>query len=191
MSALPSRDAMRDVRGWAVLATVWAWIGFGAALPQSVWALRSAQTAPIPAIDTSGVPDEAVAAVAEQLNCPTCQGYTLRDCPLTVCAQMREQIRARLAEGLSEQAIMEEFVDYYGPQVLNAPPREGFFLLAWWLPPIALVMGALLLALWVRGARGPANAPAAVARSGPPASPPPEGYAEAFERLADRGGKPS
>jgi cytochrome c-type biogenesis protein CcmH/NrfF len=94
------------------------------------------------------VPDEAVAAVAEQLNCPTCQGYSLRDCPLTVCAQMREQIRSSLAEGLDDQAIIAEFVEYYGPQVLNAPPKEGFFLLAWWLPPFALAAGALGLVVW-------------------------------------------
>jgi cytochrome c-type biogenesis protein CcmH/NrfF len=121
----------------------------GTAAPQATTPSDSAPSdAASAAAAAPRVPDEAVAAIAEQLNCPTCQGYSLRDCPLTVCAQMREQIRMSLAEGLDDQAIIDDFVAYYGPQVLNAPPKDGFFLLAWWLPPFALAAGALGLVVW-------------------------------------------
>ncbi len=87
--------------------------------------------------------DARVASVARQLHCPICQGYTLWDCPLEVCQQMRQQIRELLSAGWSEAAVREHFVQLYGPQVLNAPPLAGLYLLAWVVP---LALGALALA---------------------------------------------
>lgn len=97
---------------------------------------------------TAAAPPDAVAAVARTLNCPICQGYTLQDCPLEVCAQMRAEIASQLARGRSADEIRAAFVADYGPQVLNAPPTRGFFLAAWLTPVIALVLGALAVA-WI------------------------------------------
>ena len=96
----------------------------------------------------------AVAAVARGLNCPVCRGYTLQDCPLAVCEQMRDVIRDRLAAGRSADEIRSEFVESYGPQVLNAPPREGLYATAW-LVPLAVVIGlcCAAAALLARGGR--------------------------------------
>ena len=49
---------------------------------------------------------DAVAAIARDLNCPVCEGYNLQECPLVVCAQMREVIRERLAAGQTRQQIV-------------------------------------------------------------------------------------
>jgi hypothetical protein len=38
-------------------------------------------------------------------------------------------------------------VDEFGERILASPPREGFNLLAWWLPIAAVVAGAVALAL--------------------------------------------
>ncbi len=124
------------------------------ASPRALAMPRVQPALPTGAIDTSAVPDEDVSAIAQQLNCPTCEGYNLRDCPLTVCAQMRGQIRERLAAGVGEAAIIEEFVGYYGPQVLNAPPKRGLFLLAWWLPPAVLLLASLGVGTWGWRQRG-------------------------------------
>ena len=88
----------------------------------------------------TAVPPEDVAAIARTLNCPICQGYNLQDCPLPVCADMREAIRQRLASGESRQQIVDAFVSDYGPQVLNAPPRRGFLAAAWLVPPLAVIL---------------------------------------------------
>lgn len=105
------------------------------------------QPGPVPIAD---VPPEDVAEIARNLNCPLCQGYNLQDCPLEVCAQMRELIRERLAAGQSRDEIVAAFVVDYGPQVLNEPPRSGFFLGAWVLPIAALILGVIAVALYVR-----------------------------------------
>ncbi len=91
-----------------------------------------------------------VAEVARELNCPVCQGYNLQDCPLPVCAQMRELIRERLAAGETKDDILAAFVQDYGPQVLNAPPREGAFLAAWLLPIVVLLMGVAAAVVWLK-----------------------------------------
>jgi cytochrome c-type biogenesis protein CcmH len=104
------------------------------------------------------VPPEAVAAIARDLNCPLCQGYNLQDCPLTVCAQMRDQIRERLAAGATRETIIAGFVADFGPQVLNTPPTEGFFLAAWVLPALVLLAGAGIVLGVVRRGRRPVAA---------------------------------
>jgi len=117
----------------------------------------------------------AVARVANRLNCPICQGYTLRDCPLEVCAQMRAEIGRRMAEGEAEDAVVAAFVDLYGPAVLNEPPQRGFALLAW-LAPIAVVALAGFGALLRARARPTAQTTLQPA--------PPPGYAERVEAMA-------
>lgn len=120
--------------------------------------------------------------MARELNCPLCQGYNLQDCPLTVCAQMRELIAQQLAAGRTAEEIKAGFVADYGPQVLNAPPTRGVFLTAWVLPVVILVLGALGLAwFWRRGAR--ARGRAALVTSGPDGGDSADAYAERLEHL--------
>ncbi len=151
-----------------------------------------------PAADAPGVAPEAVAAVARTLNCPICQGYSLQDCPLEVCAQMRAEIAAQLAAGRTADEVRASFVADYGPQVLNAPPTRGFFLAAWLAPVAALVLGAVAVVVVVRrstaaAARRPrGTSPRPPAGSGPDrgapalpaASPAAPDYAARLEALA-------
>ncbi len=99
--------------------------------------------------------EEAVKEISENLNCPLCRGLTLYDCPLTICEQMRGVIRDKLVAGESREAIVQYFVEQYGEEVLNAPPKSGFNLAAWVLPIAALGAGGLFLAFvltgWFRG----------------------------------------
>jgi cytochrome c-type biogenesis protein CcmH len=98
----------------------------------------------------TAVAPEDVAAIARSLNCPLCQGYNLQDCPLEVCAQMRETIRQKLEVGVTPDQIVADFVADYGPQVLSAPPRSGWMASAWLVPPIVLLLLALGRPGWWR-----------------------------------------
>lgn len=139
-----------------VFCAVWlaAWVAPASA--QSEGTLAS----PRPA--RSADPD-AVAAVARRLNCPLCQGYSLQDCPLVVCSQMRDLIAEQLAAGATDTEVIADFVAQYGPQVLNEPPRSGFHLVAWILPVVVLALGATVAGTVVgrdrRQARQAAQAP--------------------------------
>ncbi len=106
----------------------------------------------------AAIDPEAVAGVARRLNCPLCQGYSLQDCPLVVCSQMRGLIAEQLAAGASDEDIIADFVRQYGPQVLNEPPRSGFHLVAWILPVVALLAaGALATGVVMRDRRTTAD----------------------------------
>jgi cytochrome c-type biogenesis protein CcmH len=133
----------------------------------------SAATPPVAAATPFASVETIAAAgiLASNLNCPLCQGYTLRDCPLVVCAQMRELIVQKLAAGESEEAIVSYFVDQYGPQVLNQPLTSGFQLAAWIVPVVMLVLGLVVALMVVRrnSRAGNREAPSpAAAVHGPP-----------------------
>ena len=68
------------------------------------------------------------------LICPLCPSETIDQSQVLLAAQMRAQVRERLAEGWSEEEIRQYFVDRYGERVLAAPPREGFhWLVLFWV----------------------------------------------------------
>ena len=135
-----------------------------------------------PTADPADVPAEAVAAVARRLNCPLCQGYNLQDCPLEVCAQMRERIAVQLAAGDSAEVIIDGFLELYGPSVLNAPPRRGIDLAAWFAPVLVL-MAAVGVSAWVvsRTTRSGEGPPASIAEP----EIPDESYSKRLESLVD------
>lgn len=82
-----------------------------------------------------------ISEVAKNLNCPTCTGINLSDCRTLTCEQWREQIGELLAQGYSDQEVLDYFSERYGVQVLQEPPRSGFTLLLWILPVIGLLAG--------------------------------------------------
>jgi cytochrome c-type biogenesis protein CcmH len=89
--------------------------------------------------------DDQVNAIARQLYCPVCENTPLDVCPTTPCAQWRDLIRQKLADGWSEQAIKDYFVQQYGARVLGAPPAKGLNLLVYIIPPLAILAGVYVL----------------------------------------------
>ena len=70
--------------------------------------------------------DDAVNVIAKQLYCPVCENIPLDVCGTQACAQWRELIREKLAQGWSEDQIKQYFVNQYGDRVLATPPARGF-----------------------------------------------------------------
>jgi cytochrome c-type biogenesis protein CcmH len=58
----------------------------------------------------------------------------------------RQRIVDMAAQGISDQEIIDSFVDEHGLQALADPPNEGFHLLSWVMPFVAIALG--LLAIW-------------------------------------------
>ena len=89
--------------------------------------------------------DDQVNAIARQLYCPVCENIPLDVCPTTACAQWRELIRQKLAEGKTDQQIKDYFVEQYGARVLGTPPAKGINWLVYVVPPIAILTGVYIL----------------------------------------------
>jgi cytochrome c-type biogenesis protein CcmH len=98
-----------------------------------------------------------------EVMCPACN-TTLDQSSSSAARQVRTLILRRIEAGDSKQEIKDRLVADYGSWILAAPPKEGFDLLAWVLPFVGLVGGALVLAAlawqWSRRRGPPARSPA-------------------------------
>lgn len=85
-------------------------------------------------------------------------------------ADVKLDIRRRLAAGETRQQILDAYVAQYGKRILVEPPAEGFDRMLYVLPPLGLILTAALTVVLVRrfASRGALAAPAAtpVAPSG-------------------------
>ncbi len=84
-------------------------------------------------------------AIANSLNCPVCQGESVRDSNAQLAHDIRQVIQQKLDQGESRQQIMDYFVSRYGETILRQPPKHGFSLALWWIPVAAVVIGLLIL----------------------------------------------
>ena len=116
--------------------------------------------------------DDMVNAIAKQLYCPVCENIPLDVCPTQACAQWRELIRQKLAQGWSKQQIEDYFAQQYGDRVLAEPPRSGLNWLVYLIPPLVFLGGVWVVYRVLKNMRRPA-APA-------PSAAPPEAQADPY-----------
>lgn len=131
-------------------------IAFLAAISALAW------LTPTPARAQGANIDDEVNRIAKGLYCPVCPNTPLDVCSTQACADWRADIKKLLLDGKSEQQIRDYFVARFGPQVLGAPPAEGFNWLAYILPAIGIVLGAGVAWFTVRAwlvKRSPGSAP--------------------------------
>jgi cytochrome c-type biogenesis protein CcmH len=86
-----------------------------------------------------------LADLEDEVMCPVCPGETLEQSSSPAAQQVERFISTRIAAGDSKDEIKDQLVDEYGPRILAAPPTEGFDLLAWVLPLVGLLGGALIV----------------------------------------------
>ncbi len=84
-------------------------------------------------------------SIDKSLICPVCPGETIDQAQVQLAQQMKAVVRDKLSEGWTREQILQFFVDRYGESVLAAPPKEGFNLIAWVVPPVAILAAAVLL----------------------------------------------
>jgi cytochrome c-type biogenesis protein CcmH/NrfF len=116
-----------------------------------------------------------LAELEGQVMCPVCAGETLAQSDSPAADQVRRFIRARIAAGDTRSQIKRKLVAEYGPQILAAPPRHGFGLLAWVLPLVGILAAAGAMAVlarrWSRRADEPPAADAPWSLNGRPLDP--------------------
>src|SRR5712691_7983696 len=107
----------------------------------------------LPAIGAADALDDGVRRVALQLQCPVCEGETAADSPSGLAKDMRALIRTRLAAGVGDQQILDEFVASYGDSILTEPPKRGISLGVWLGPTIGVMLGVVVLGILLRSWR--------------------------------------
>ena len=107
-----------------------------------------------------------LAELEGEVMCPVCE-TTLDQSSSPAAQQIKRVIATRIAAGDTKTQIKNRLVAEYGDAILAAPPREGFGLVAWWLPVAGIVAAAVVVGIgaW-RWARSREPAPV-----GPPLDP--------------------
>ena len=102
-----------------------------------------------------------------QVMCPTCH-TTLDMSDSQAAQQIKGFIAKRIAACWTAQRIESALVANYGQSILAAPSHKGFDLLAWWLPIVGVLAGAIVLAfgVWRWSRRKEPDAPEEPAESG-------------------------
>ncbi len=94
------------------------------------------------------VKDEARAqGLFREVRCVVCQSETIADSDAVIAADMRRDIRARIAAGESDAQIRRDLDARYGDYVLFRPRVSQANLLLWLLPPLIVVCGVAGLIL--------------------------------------------
>jgi cytochrome c-type biogenesis protein CcmH len=80
-------------------------------------------------------------AIAEQLRCLVCQNQTIAESDAPLALDLRAQVRAQLAQGRSEEQVLEFMVARYGDFVLYRPAVKPLTFLLWFGPFLLLAGG--------------------------------------------------
>ncbi len=84
--------------------------------------------------------------LAGELMCPVCDGQTIDGSNAQIAQDMRLKVRDLLDGGSTNAEVKDYFVIRYGQEILAAPSRSGFNLLAW-IMPVIIVLGGIGIAL--------------------------------------------
>lgn len=123
--------------------------------------------------------DDNTLDVAKKLNCPTCGGRNLADCPTDTCNQWKQEIASQLAAGKSQAQVIQYFQDRFGVTVMQEPPKSGQTFLLWFVPALAFVLFGAFGVMALRRASARAQTAPAAPPSAPPANDDP--YAKMIE----------
>lgn len=89
--------------------------------------------------------------------CGSCKN-TVATCQMLGChytAPARQKISAMVKEGVSDDAIVADFVKREGKKALAAPETSGFGLTAWLAPPFMALAGVGVIFWFLRRSRRP------------------------------------
>jgi cytochrome c-type biogenesis protein CcmH/NrfF len=94
-----------------------------------------------------------LAELEGEVMCPVCE-TTLDQSSSPAAQQIKRVIATRIAAGDTKTQIKDRLVAEYGDAILAAPPREGFGLVAWWLPVAGILVAAAVVGIgawrWAR-----------------------------------------
>jgi cytochrome c-type biogenesis protein CcmH len=131
--------------------------------------------------DEVAKPDPAVESrlkhLGEELRCLVCQNQTIADSNAPLALDLRNQIRAQIALGRTDDQIRAYMVERYGDFVLYRPPFKATTAVLWLGPFILIGVGIVIFFAIVRRRRVEVGAEA------PPAPSP--GRRQEIEKLLE------
>ncbi len=85
-----------------------------------------------------------------EIACLVCDGQAIAESDAPVAVRMRAQVRAAVAEGLSDDAVRARMAERYGQAALLRPSARGAGLVLWLAPLAIVLLGAAASAMVFR-----------------------------------------
>jgi len=117
----------------------------------------SAQVKEAPLTSANPELEKRVMDLSEELRCLVCQNQTLADSHAELAMDLKQQVREKLASGMSNQQVVDYMVERYGDFVMYRPPMKGSTMLLW-VGPFVLLIGGILILFRKLARRQPAQA---------------------------------
>ncbi|SVA54823.1 uncharacterized protein METZ01_LOCUS107677 [marine metagenome] len=91
--------------------------------------------------------EEKAQEIDKLLICPVCPAETIAEAQVPIARDMRLFVRQKLNDGWNKKQILDYLSteDRYGVTVLAEPPKTGFTLLIWVVPPLSISLAILVL----------------------------------------------
>ena len=109
------------------------------------------------ALAADPVAEKRLQVLSEELRCLVCQNQTIADSNADLAVDLRNQVREKLQQGMSERDIVAYMVQRYGDFVLYRPPVKSITWLLWFGPFLLLIGGIIFLGLKLFRGRPPVD----------------------------------
>jgi cytochrome c-type biogenesis protein CcmH len=88
--------------------------------------------------------------LAQNLRCLVCQNESLASSRSDLAKDLRQEVREKMKQGMSDKEITDFLVSKYGDFVLFDPPMKSYTILLWFGPFALLLMGLIGLVIQLR-----------------------------------------
>jgi len=89
--------------------------------------------------------EQRVMTLSAELRCLVCQNQTIADSNAPLAEDLRNQVREKMRQGISDSQIIDFMVARYGDFVLYRPPLKLTTVLLWFGPLLLLAAGFVVL----------------------------------------------
>jgi cytochrome c-type biogenesis protein CcmH len=86
--------------------------------------------------------------IGARIRCPVCQGESIADSPSQMAQDMMALIAEEVAQGTSDDQIIDQLLASYSGAVLLDPPASGATLWLWLAPLAAIAVGVTVILWW-------------------------------------------
>ena len=96
-------------------------------------------------LTTESALEKRVTTLAQDLRCLVCQNQTIADSNAPLAIDLKNQIREKIGQGMSNDQIVDYMVQRYGDFVLYRPPVKATTIALWFGPAAILLLGLVVL----------------------------------------------
>ena len=105
--------------------------------------LAAQQSEPHNSPESAEVLEARAKEVGQQLRCVICKNVSIEDSDATMAQDMRNIVRKKIAEGASNEEVLDYMQTKYGDFVLLRTPVNKYTFLVWALPVLFLLLALI------------------------------------------------